>query len=281
MELENLKSFISEIENDLPTEEWVSNGVCLWPMLRTYLLKDKSIFYYTKIFTSTLRPPENIAESVDVSMVNFIGRVKASLKYRITKMRRIKRFKELENKIVGSKADVLFHSLAGYNVNFQGKAFNRFVGPLIPIVKENNLKYLFFELNHADTHEYLSAEDSIPLMFMLEHFVTTRAEMLEEDGIQVNLPQHEIFFKRLQERFPKANLSNYTKNEISRRFAYVLIYKEFYCKYLAKLNLKAVFQVCFYSPQGFALNLACKELSIPCIDIQHGLIGNNNFVYRN
>jgi hypothetical protein len=39
------------------------------------------------------------------------------------------------------------------------------------------------------------------------------------------------------------------------------------------------YTVCYYNPDGFAFNLACHELGIPAVDIQHGVEGELHFAY--
>ncbi|MEJ2650184.1 MAG: hypothetical protein P8016_17460 [Sedimentisphaerales bacterium] len=53
----------------------------------------------------------------------------------------------------------------------------------------------------------------------------------------------------------------------------------FYKKALEKLSPDMAFLVNYYSLDGMAFTMACRELKIPTIDIQHGLQGDLHFAY--
>jgi hypothetical protein len=52
-----------------------------------------------------------------------------------------------------------------------------------------------------------------------------------------------------------------------------------YRKILLKTTPRVVFIVDYYNIRGYALNLACRELGIPSVDLQHGLQGGVHVAY--
>jgi hypothetical protein len=54
---------------------------------------------------------------------------------------------------------------------------------------------------------------------------------------------------------------------------------DFFRDCLGALKPKVVFQVCYYHHQGFALSAVCRELGIPCIDVQHGMYSKYHQYY--
>lgn len=44
-------------------------------------------------------------------------------------------------------------------------------------------------------------------------------------------------------------------------------------RYLARQDVRIGFIYCYYNAYGFAFTLACRHLGIPCVDVQHGVLG--------
>lgn len=54
---------------------------------------------------------------------------------------------------------------------------------------------------------------------------------------------------------------------------------EVYRRVLEQVRPKAVFVVSYYSLEGMAINLACREMGIPSVDLQHGIQGDLHAAY--
>lgn len=81
----------------------------------------------------------------------------------------------------------------------------------------------------------------------------------------------------LQER--QLGISLITPRTIRRDLLIIKELSIFFKKVLTDVRPKFALVVCYYSATGMALNLACHELRIPCVDIQHGRQGDTHFAY--
>ena len=93
--------------------------------------------------------------------------------------------------------------------------------------------------------------------------------------------EKESMFRDIIEYFSKKTLLN--EHKLSRylyeAIAVFIYMKGFFVKNLPKISPKAVLIRCGYGRFHMALSQACKELNIPSIELQHGIITKYNVGY--
>ena len=125
--------------------------------------------------------------------------------------------------------------------------------------------------------ELLSLEDKIAQMLMVR--------------INGNYYNNVISTNRLSSGIVKNNIINNVstlnsirKNEIDIPFIYLInkffsIYNRA-LKYFKKNDVKAIFVNCFYSVMHQAIIYAAKKSNVKVLEIQHGVIGKNQYYYN-
>ena len=136
-----------------------------------------------------------------------------------------------------------------------------------------------------------------PIMELLPESLTAlKLERLEEKNID-GLRFPTIPFKApkvISSDFPRERIMHYKSlAAIVEKFAHIFLnedllirdaleieaYYELYSEILSLFQPLAVFQVCYYSQQGFGLNQASKAQRIQCVDVQHGKQGAYHAAY--
>lgn len=70
-----------------------------------------------------------------------------------------------------------------------------------------------------------------------------------------------------------------TVNDLAADISIIRSYAKSYKKLLASWNCKLALATCYYNYRGMGLILACKELGIKTVDIQHGFQGDHHVAY--
>lgn len=184
--------------------------------------------------------------------------------------------------------------------------------------KKSNSHYLFCEASHfkQKKNEQYKTRYYNQLVSTAKtggkDFLFLQYETLVEDfETKVDFPDktmhlHKItplfhFLKRVTYLFkrPKINDSNsliklvkeinlQTKNEkqfsledLKQDLIYIDILRRFFKRILHNNNIKEVYILCYYNRLMFPMVMACKDLDIPTIDIQHGGQGDSHVAYSN
>ncbi len=152
----------------------------------------------------------------------------------------------------------------GYRRMIDGKYFNRFVDPVIDKLGVNRVLMvekpdpLHFPLKLTYT-KYIVSERLLDLFtFILSYFITYE---IKNDRV-LDLIKQDYFLQFNERRFLKLF--------VAEKLVYTYLYKLY--------KPKAVFITCFYNRE--AKIRAAKELGIPVIEIQHGIIGPNHYAYN-
>jgi hypothetical protein len=250
---------IVEIESEYDTSLLKVNGINFWPLMR------RSLF---TLFFSTY---------TDSSSSDTSGkRLKRYLSYLLTlavyplqliKLSILKKSKvEMDVLFTGDKSQHLIHD---------GISVNRFLYP-----------FRLYNKQHIITDSYLN----------------TREMILPVDQYNLNVKSF-ILFELLRFKFKKIALQSDTQELMSAIIERVskdakidllraksivlsslkntLASNIFFTKLLPIIGVKKVLSVSYYGTEIYGLFAACKNLSIPTVDIQHGGQGNLHLAYSN
>jgi hypothetical protein len=101
--------------------------------------------------------------------------------------------------------------------------------------------------------------------------------ILMRNKLKVNLPQFSQFVEYLKSN--RIDNSLISEKTLIYKYYYIRILANQFKKLLIKSKVKICFEITYYNIESFALTLACKELNIPTVDIQHGLQGKMHLAY--
>jgi len=91
--------------------------------------------------------------------------------------------------------------------------------------------------------------------------------------------QNIVYDKDLVKQYIKHSGLNINSSIIEDKFNKFNIYVHFFIKYLKKTKPKIVIMLWHYNFWNFALTYACKNLKIPVVEFQHGIVSKHHLAY--
>jgi len=256
----NITIALQEIQNELPTNQLVYEGVFVWPIIKYHLfmlvrgnsLNDVNI---VEMSEQKVNEPLNAFKKI-------ARKVRVAYKYfYLTKFY----FRKNELLSTGSWAHRVFENkmwLNRYFINSKKKRIHFEYASL-------EEKYLAFNSNVDLRNNTFSAED---LFYFHQHYFSKHR--------QVKLDSSELI-KKIVDLFNLKTGLNFEYTAFNRKINNVLAWADLWQKILDGVNPKEVRIVCYYGIAMYGLCIAANRKSIPVIDIQHGGFGNLNPDYLN
>lgn len=257
---------LNEFERNFPVDRWVIQGIHIWPLIRINL-------------TFSLACS---GQADDEKKGNKKNRWINLLKLEIASLRGFAKFIHAymtdyqKNSRPSKSTDCVFlcDGLSYDLIN--GYWFNIYCDPFIRHLKDRELS--FFSM--TTYHKYLTPRHN-PSMFIepkLDYLrfksIFTRKSLNESKESLIGFDDFISYLKDKKLSIPLPDLLS-IRNNIS----VVRVFTDFFIRILKAVRPSAVFLVCYYNAEGMALNLACRELGIPSIDIQHGFQGEFHPAY--
>lgn len=257
---------ITELEHEFPVEQWRVDGIRIWPLVR---IKLYGYLYAFRIDAENRQRNESeglgLVASRGASAVSGLGRY---LRACLADFRHNRRARDA--------ADIAFLSDGVSYALVDGEWYEKFCDPLIARLEQRSMRCFLM----SPLREYFVPRHS-PSMFVQPFVDLAIARALVRSRLPGaslrNLPRFEQFCAGLATRDLGIPLGRVlTIGQDAARLRSVASY---YKKQLERLRPKAAFIVSYYSIDGMAFNLACHELGIPAVDIQHGAEGDLNPAY--
>jgi hypothetical protein len=284
-EHQNIVNVISQIERNFPVHTLTFQNVKIWPLL-------KVDFNFQMIYNESLRTikkNDNNSPIAEKNLKQKVGDILASYKnYQLAR----KELKLIEKTRVKSRFEkkeipyvfLSFSTFRSHMIN--GKYFNSQLDPFISTMKnpENLLAIEFTLVNN----------NKLPMrteVFNIDH-LRTRTELRQKKNTLkqyikefLGLKSQRHFIKNEQEiiSFLQRNsITNITFD--SETYIYqmqsILAMKEEFIEVYQKLSPKFVICPCYFNHESFASTLACHELGIQTIEMQHGIYGQQVYRYE-
>jgi hypothetical protein len=275
------EDLIEDLEQNFAVESLTYKQYSAWPLFRILLLYHRP------------KPNEELVE------IKFIEEQKKSLKARWgdvissinhlrTEYQRYKNHRkqladllvvDLEKEDHLHKAEVVFfHYQQHRNQNIKGSYSNVFLHPLQEEI-ENKYKCLSLEdVDFPDKAKYPRYKSSVIISPYLKWADVRRAFKKIVYNIallfSVRKPKKVNCFSELQQLLPtQLRSSIYQSDEfLIYQMEKIIAYKNVLIEILKKIDPKILIQTSYYHPLGMALNLACEELGIKSVEMQHGIL---------
>jgi len=254
MESKEIIKILNEIEEKFPVDKWSVDDLDIWPYVR-------------------FRIGSKLSESKSPSQKNVLYEryIKNLYKYYKNNLKNW-----LKNK--DKNVDFLFVENGVHIADIKGKYYFTRTDPLRDKIEKSGYKCKTIIGGYkVETPLYNTGEFfqfSLDMMFVLDKVKTYFKKplllnyKLESYSEFINfLKQNNIYSEELELKNLLGQVSRIKRIE------------KYFTKRLKKLKPKAVFILCYYSTYGFALVSSCKKLSIPVIDIQHGVQGDLHYAY--
>ncbi|WNF22640.1 hypothetical protein [Mesobacillus jeotgali] len=244
---------INEIERQYPVDEWSVNNVLIWPIIRL----DLAMKLHNSGASSAAAPQKK------ETTVNQMKKVLQSWNRDFT-----------GNK--SSHADnVVFLTHSMMKTKVSGVWYDRLVDPIAENLNQFGIHSRILEYTPNNNFKSPSYHNSTNIQGSLEYLrfkakfinLIKNNQVLAEKFDEVNLflGKYNIRLKPLESYVKYTNL--------------IIILADFFKKELIKNNAAIGVLIYYYGPEGMAFNLACKQIALPSIEIQHGVQGPMHRAY--
>lgn len=266
MKLSEISDLINEIEAKFPVDEWVVDSIHVWPWIRIKLSTDIIYLNNFAIINSNELKMNNIKKITFRELKDFSRYIYAYLKdYN-------------KNGKMDYPVDVVLLSNGISYTKLSESWYEKGCDPFIDYLNQRNINTLLLSPLHAyyiprySLSNFIQPQITVAIVkALLKYYVGKNRSKTS------NLPGYEECEYYLQSK--NLNVSIPSLELIQK---YVLQLKEisgFYKKILKRVKPKLTFIENYYWMVGFAFNLACRELDIPSMDIQHGAQGDLHRAY--
>lgn len=260
MNIQEGVKLINDLEKKYPVEKWNIEDLHIWPLIRI------SLAFSLGSINKNSSQDKNIIHKYLFFLKNTIRYIGAYL-YDYKNNSKIEK-----NDIILLKNSNRFYYNGWYDIETQ---------PLIDCFQEKNMKTLVLEITQNNEYRVPRYGKSKYIQVQINLLLAKSEFGLDNgiSGISYNLDNYDDFCFYLKKNIPSLKIPTLT--ELQKSYRRLLLLKDYFVKILLKCRPKLAFVVCYYSTIQYAYILACKELKIPVIDIQHGVQGNLHKAYGN
>ena len=263
MKTSEVMDLINELEARYHVDQWQFDGINIWPFLRIRLSFDLFNAYYAS------------SPSASIAATSFTARLvwlaNKSIKYAFAFFKDFRK-----NSWPINKTDVVLISDGVSYTLLEDAWYEKFCDPLISVLEIKKLTTFLL----SPLHEYLVPRHSASLfiqpcidLITIKNFFFSRTGKFSS----VFSREYSDCCEYLLSRNIPATLMD--PNLINTYVRQIQGISRLYCSLLKRLKPTIVFNVSYYGIEGMAANLACRELNIPSVDIQHGFQGDLHVAY--
>lgn len=270
MKRSELIDFFNTIENQFPVNKWILDDIHIWPLIRIALMfkivrvesEQNNRQLTNNLFSKSIQP---VKKTLDI--------IKGIEKYSRSYISDYNKNSHLKGKY-----DVCFlnHSRCRRQIN--NSWYDVLCDPYIQ--KLNKLGISSFVLERVPNNEYHIPRYNSSLFIQPEiDYLLIKTKIVNKlNNYDVAKLEYFDEFTKYIETLnitTKNNLINIVQNSVT----FTRLLAKYFKKLLTTINPSLCLMVCYYSREGMAFNLACKELGIISVDIQHGIQGDIHPAY--
>ncbi|MEO5740825.1 MAG: hypothetical protein ABIS29_09560, partial [Vicinamibacterales bacterium] len=248
-------NLLGELESRFPVDEWMVDSVRVWPVARIHLYYG---FFEHQYFAG--RPVR--AGIVKVADLPGLGRRigRSALRYlhcSLTDFRNTHRR--------NGRHDAVFLNYNTYMTRLNGRWYSRVCDPLVEQLSEKGLSSLML----TGGYEYSTPR------FTKSRFIQPHLVMHRLLGMARKRPRRHprAMLREIESHAKETGLFSESFSLIApveHHTRQIIGIARYFKRVLARVRPKVVFVTCWYGTESMACLLACNELGIPTIDIQHG-----------
>ena len=276
MNIKEKYHLINSFEKENKVNNYIYRGVPVWPILKQGILLN--------IEKDWNRIPNNDASTIFKKIrLKFKIFFKFFLKNSINLIHSFIVFISL---MIGvKKLNTLY--LSGTNakrVKKENRFYDVFCDPIVDALENNQQYNNYIVLKTSNEYNYKKPSYhksiNIQLLIHFAHFLSLlfvfKGLLFKNNKIEELLSNTNQFLSEKIIGFKKISLFSIMFEIIN---VYILSF--FFDKILKKSEVKIVFMICYYGPQGMAMCKACNNQGVIAVDIQHGVQGNYHYGYSN
>lgn len=239
MNRKQIRSMLEEIETTFPVIHWKINDIHIWPILRTIIVFSK----YTSENPSQTK-------SYSANNQNWDGNLEW----------------------LNHEVDAVLLTNRGTKAQLGEIQYDRLCDPIIEGLNGEKINTLLIRSHQIENLSEKNFTESIDIYKYLNNHHIAKYDKSVKDNVH-RLPE---MFAFLQDKYDIEGLNLPSLRIMMNRIRYKA---DFFKMLLSRVSAKIGFVVCYYREDGYAFCLACNELGIPSVDIQHGVQGDFHFAY--
>jgi hypothetical protein len=254
---------INYIEDTIPVDKWKVDGFYIWPLLRISLGMQLS--------HEVIKEEKGCKQE---ETLNKISKAKKLLQNQIKYAEAY--FKDYsQNDRTDRKVNAVFLGNQVSRTILNKTWYDRLCDPLISEFNAIGMKCLQLDLFH--TYRIPRYSPGVFIQPQLD-FLAIKNLLIRKKAntIEINLQDFDDFNRFLRLNQIDINFSIEKIVQLTHR---IRLYADFFKKILLRVRPQISFIVSYYSLEGMAFNLACREIGIPSVDIQHGVEGDLHCAY--
>lgn len=279
--MQRYEKLVDDLEKDFAVETLKYRGHYVWPFFRISLLYHRPAQEdVNNVGTAQIRPKKSIKARIG----DFISALE-NLRYEWGAFKTLKReldeynLDDCANEAKIRKAEVVFFYFQLHrNQNINGAYSNLFLDPLLEEIQSRYNCIVLEDIEHPNKAKRPRLKPSVIISKELKRNYVQLA-------LKKVLSNFILLFPFAKEKSVEGfeTLSKHLPNEI-RTSIYksdsfliyqmdkILALKETLVKILKQIEPKVLVQTSFYHPLGLAVNMACAELGIKSVEVQHGVL---------
>lgn len=255
-----IMQLINHWEIKYPVDAWNVEGLDIWPFLRMQIFK---LLISKKV--TTVRSRSLKLKLTDGLFKVFFGFLD---------------YLKLKKKL--SSVAYLFVSNQAYRQLVKDVYFNRFSDPLMD---QSEFQHLSVLLEAAKTEEFTKPNYKSNRLIQLSRIVECfyfiyqlRNKLLPVKNTKLRLESYDDFLIEIERDFPQL-MNKLSQKSIKRIGNLIRFYSWEWNNMLSTNNLDKIIITCYYGIENMVLIKTAKDLKIPTIDIQHGVINELHYAY--
>lgn len=267
MRISQIVEHVNTIERDIPVQEWRIDGVDVWPTVRIGLYFD--LFEHANF----PRKPSG----------GMLGKIKRIFQFGFQLLRFALSAITVVMSGKGSvgcgycQCDAVFLDDPSY-VFVDGKRYQRFCDPVIDELQKNGMTACLFSLSERAYGDTTTPTSYIWGALQWQRILNLlRVRIFPKKESVINLAgfdEYNLYVKNIGAGAQQIDREKLIKTTLS-----FLAMAAYFKKVLIKAAPTACFSVSYYNSYHMAFIYACRQLNIPVIDLQHGVINEFHVAY--
>ena len=259
MNRKEVLSTINNLESEFPTTTWTIHGVHIWPYIRIQLL----FFLYNSETNKSVNQALSVNEDVSLSR-KFLLMIKGVLF--------IARIMFTSRKIKH-----LFFSYFSYSINSNGNQIDKFCESIRNTFPSSS-RVLQLRLGQkvapVRRSGYLNIE---PVFYLFELIEFKLLRRISGQQPEENLSRYNDFLQTT-EKLTSIQFADFiSKEKITNQALSIQLKAKLFKWIISRFKSEVVYQICYYN--HLSINLAARNIGVPVVDIQHGIMGKINAHY--
>ncbi len=257
-------NLLNEVEERFPVDLWMINGIHIWPLIRLELATDLTNYSMYPALYHSARSVSKERRRATLLMQEASGLLRFGRAYT----------KDFSKNTNPRKAEVVFLS-DGISFSYLIDSwYDKWCDPFVSRLSRDNIRSFLMTPSH---HYYIPRRTSS--MFIQPYLDRIRVKTLfsSNRGFEAKLDGFQEFVDFIESK--ESGLSPPPLRRIRDQCHLVTKYAEFFQKIFGLIKPRSAFVVSYYNIGGMAFNLACRNLGILSVDIQHGLQGDLHWAY--